>query len=127
MKTRKIFIYILVAVILFACIFPFPKKIDNSFRTLDQNNNEITITIKGTCYFYLIRRDKFDGILIDENGKEYPAVQKQDLEKIPIGVEENLAIPVNFAYLDIDAMETEFVNVYFDEKMENVYQCAFIE
>lgn len=57
MKHKKLILGCLIVVVLIVCLVTIPKKIDGSFPCMNQDRNDIVVTVKGTYYNYLIRRD----------------------------------------------------------------------
>lgn len=124
MKNKKLILSCLIAVVLLICIVPFPKKIDGTFPTVDQDGKDTVVTVKGTYYDYLIRKDQFDGVLIDETGFEYPATGKMSsISKTTIQDKE--ALPISFVYFD--GKVSLFVTAYFDVDLSKIHYCVFMD
>ena len=120
MKTKKHISICLIVIILLVCTLPFPKKIDGVFPTIYQDGKETIVTVKGTYYDYLILHDKFNGVLIDETGFEYPSVKKQDIIS-ETSVNDKIALPIQFAY--VYEGKAEFVTAYFEEDLAEIIYC----
>ena len=123
MKNKKHIIIGLIVIILLVCMTPFPKKIDGVFPTIDQDGKDTIVTVKGTYYDYLIRRDKFNGVLIDETGFEYPSIKKQGVIA-ETSINDKMALPIGFAYSD--GKNSEFVTAYFETDLTEIIYCVFM-
>ena len=95
---KKALIIGIVVLLLVICIVPISRKIDGAFPCMDQDGKETVVTVKGTYYNYLIRKDQFEGVLIDENGFEYPSIGKQKI--IPDTFKDKTTLGIHFAYTD---------------------------
>ena len=124
MKNKKIILACLAVVILLICVVPFPKKIDGTFPTIDQDGKDTVVTVKGTYYDYLIRKDQFDGVLIDETGFEYPSIKKQGIIS-ETSINDKMALPIGFAYSD--GKNALFVNTYFETDLTGIIYCIFMD
>ena len=125
---KKTLIIGIVVLLLVICIVPIPRKIDGTFPCMDQDGKETVVTVKGTYYNYLIRKDQFEGVLIDENGFEYPSIGKQKI--IPDTFKDKTTLGIHFAYTDYsneDAMNVLFVSAYFEEDLKSIYYCVFLD
>lgn len=126
MKHKKLILGCLIVLVLIVCLVPIPKKIDGSFPCMNQDRKDIVVTVKGTYYNYLIRKDQFKGVLIDEKGFEYPSIEKQRIE--PDTFKDKTTLGIHFAYIDFeDEMRTYFASAYFEENLEEIYYCVLMD
>lgn len=123
MKKRLVGACVII-VLLLVCIVPVPKKIDGTFPTINQDGNNIIVTVKGTYHNYLIRKDQFDGVLIDETGFEYPAIKKQGVIS-ETSINDKKALPIGFAYSDGE--NASFATAYFEADLTGIIYCVFMD
>lgn len=124
MLTTGFVVFLVCVVLPVICFVPFPKKIDGTFPTLNQDAQDTIVTVKGTYYNYLIRKDKFDGVLIDETGFEYPAMgEESKISKSTIKDEE--ALPIHFVY--DDGKKVLFATAWFKTDLSGIHYCVFID
>ena len=124
MDKKMKYILACLIVVLLVCIIPFPKKIDGTFPTIDQDGKDTVVTVKGTYYDYLIRKDQFDGVLIDETGVEYPSVEKSNVIS-ETSVNDKVALPINFVY--DDGKKVLFATAWFETDLTGIIYCVFMD
>lgn len=123
---KKVMIVGLVVLLVAVYLIPIPRKIDGSFTCMNQDGMDTVVTVKGTYYNYLMRKDRFDGVLIDEKGFEYPSIENQRIE--PDTFKDKTTLGIHFSYIDFeDEMKTYFASVYFYEDLDGIYYCVFID